>query len=222
VVSPEVASWTSLPVWAATSRKARHAGEYRAHLLGADRHDAFLKLAGMPAQLLQPFDELLKRTRRHVAKLFRDHRLGDDHLADEIDQPVHLVQVDPDRMATEAGASSAAARIGARTRSRRRRGRVLAGRLHGAAAIDGELAGRHIGHVFGEQTERLVLPAVGGAGGFDDIDLTVIHHEFEHIADRRLVGRTGQRDLPEQIEAFTLQLVERRHQIGVADDLRLA
>ena len=105
--------------------EARHAGEYRAHLLGADRHDAFLKLAGMPAQLLQTFHELLERTGRHVAQLLRDHRLGDDHFTDEVDQPVHLVQIHPDRVSAKSG-PGAAARIAGGTGGRCRSGHFAA------------------------------------------------------------------------------------------------
>ena len=98
VDSPSVRRRTSLPVASATSRTMRdmrwNSGPHR---LGADRHDAFLDLARQALEFLEARCHLAVAHMARMQHALGQHGLVDDEFANEVDEPVHPVEVDADR-----------------------------------------------------------------------------------------------------------------------------
>ena len=74
------------------AQDARHPAEHRADRLGADRHGAFLDLAGQPVEQGQ----LFAGRNTFAGKPLRHHGLGNHQFADRIDQAIKLGQIDTD------------------------------------------------------------------------------------------------------------------------------
>ena len=76
---------------------ARHALEQRLDRLGADRHHAFLDLAGQLLERAEARGDARRARQPRLQHALRQHRLVDDQLADEIDQAIDALEIDADR-----------------------------------------------------------------------------------------------------------------------------
>ncbi len=79
--------------------QAGHAREHRLHRLRSDRHDAFLHLPQVLRHGVQAVQQPGAHLRRQTQAKLREHCLVDHEFADQVYQPVHLVDVYPDRRA---------------------------------------------------------------------------------------------------------------------------
>ena len=76
---------------------ARHPLEQGLHWLRADRHNRLLNVAGQQAVILDMGDDIGIGCQAQFLHPLRNHRLVDDQFANRVDQPVHPVQINPQR-----------------------------------------------------------------------------------------------------------------------------
>ena len=76
---------------------AREAAEHEIDRHHAHRHHRFLQVAGVALQLCETIQQAFVNHRIETRSRFRQHRLGDHQLADEVDHLVDLLDADADR-----------------------------------------------------------------------------------------------------------------------------
>ena len=238
-----------MPVISAISRTvAGHALEHRLDRLRADRHDRILDLAGQLLQLFQTHVDRGDAIRIVLDDALRQHGLVDDELADEIDQPVHTIEIDANGRGG-GGCGLLGIVLGSRcggtlvTGCSARRGRghlddVGCGFGGGDSLLHGgdllfflDHAKRRIrlvierGEIERNRLHRQFVTAIvcGGAGvERSDLEVAVPFGKFEHRTHGvfALVGLD--RRLPGEIGGFRIHLVERWQAVHVAMDAHFA
>jgi hypothetical protein len=143
---------------------AHHAREAREHHRDrhhADRHHRFLHVARIAFELRQAVVQALELHRVEHRGRLRQHGLGDHQFADQVDQLVHLVDVDADR--GFGGAARGVARRSLRSRRavRRRAARPRAG---AGSVEESALAPRRFGGGVGRSTKKPKESSIGQGG----------------------------------------------------------
>ena len=108
------------------AHQARHAAEDRFDRLGADGHDRVLEAARGLGQNFKAADQLGIAGAQGLIHLLGQHGLGDDQFAHHVDDAVHLVEIDADRLHADGAATALFAVAGS---GRRRLGGCDRGRL---------------------------------------------------------------------------------------------
>ena len=230
----------------------RHAREHRFDRLGADGHHRVLQAAGRLGQHFKAAYQFLVANAQCLIHLLGEHRLGNDQFANHVDDAVHLVEIDPDRLHAVAPLDLGLVdrhlgdarpwlrghglradrnnrlRLGLRREALRQIGKTghsVFGRVEPFQGVDRDGGHRH-------DVDRFRCGRLDHWGRPDnhrfaaqlgDAQIAIAFNEFEDLADTGFGRRGGnQRDFPAAIDPERLEIGEWRDVVKDHVDADLA